>query len=75
MRCGEQTIREKLPEGFRKSEHLKEHGMVDMVAHRHEMRATLSRLCQILTKMPVKAAESPEPAQTTEPAAAAAAAE
>jgi hypothetical protein len=39
------------------------------------MRATLSRLCQILTKMPVKAAEAPEPTQATEPAAAAAAAE
>jgi acetyl-CoA carboxylase carboxyl transferase subunit beta len=46
----EQTIREKLPEGFQKSEYLKEHGMVDMVVHRHELRATLSGLCRILTK-------------------------
>jgi acetyl-CoA carboxylase carboxyl transferase subunit beta len=46
----EQTIREKLPEGFQKAEYLKEHGMVDMVVHRHELRATLSRLCRILTK-------------------------
>jgi acetyl-CoA carboxylase carboxyl transferase subunit beta len=45
----EQTIREKLPEGFQKAEYLKEHGMVDMVVHRHELRATLSRLCHILT--------------------------
>src|ERR1700760_2812271 len=58
----EQTIREKLPEGFQKAEYLKEHGMVDMVVHRHELRATLSRLCQILTKMPVKeTALAPEP--------------
>ena len=31
----EQTIREKLPEGFQRAEYLKEHGMVDMVVHRH----------------------------------------
>ena len=48
----EQTIREKLPEGFQKAEYLKEHGMVDMVVHRHELRATLSRLCRVLTKAP-----------------------
>jgi acetyl-CoA carboxylase carboxyl transferase subunit beta len=48
----EQTIREKLPEGFQKSEYLKEHGMVDMVVHRHDMRATLARLCRVLTKAP-----------------------
>ena len=35
----EQTIREKLPEGFQRAEYLKEHGMVDMVVHRHELRA------------------------------------
>jgi acetyl-CoA carboxylase carboxyl transferase subunit beta len=48
----EQTIREKLPDGFQKSEYLKGHGMVDMVVHRHDMRATLSRLCRVLTKAP-----------------------
>jgi acetyl-CoA carboxylase carboxyl transferase subunit beta len=46
----EQTIREKLPEGFQRAEYLKEHGMVDMVVHRHDMRATLARLCRILTR-------------------------
>jgi len=46
----EQTIREKLPEGFQRAEYLKEHGMVDMVVHRHELRATLARLCRLLTK-------------------------
>ena len=46
----EQTIREKLPEGFQRSEFLKEHGMVDMVVHRHEIRPTLGRLCRLLTK-------------------------
>lgn len=44
----EQTIREKLPEGFQRSEYLLEHGMVDMVVHRHELRGTLSRLCSLL---------------------------
>ena len=42
----EQTIREKLPEGFQRAEYLKDHGMVDMVVHRHELRATLARLCR-----------------------------
>ena len=48
----EQTIREKLPEGFQKSEYLKQHGMVDMVVHRHQLRAILANLCRILTKAP-----------------------
>ena len=39
----EQTIREKLPEGFQRAEYLRDHGMVDMVVHRHEMRPTLAR--------------------------------
>jgi acetyl-CoA carboxylase carboxyl transferase subunit beta len=45
-----QTIREKLPEGFQKSEYLKDHGMVDMVVHRHQLRPTLAELCRLLTK-------------------------
>ncbi|MGF1619973.1 MAG: acetyl-CoA carboxylase, carboxyltransferase subunit beta [Rhodomicrobiaceae bacterium] len=44
----EQTIREKLPEGFQRAEYLMEHGMVDMVVHRHQLRETLSRLCSLL---------------------------
>jgi acetyl-CoA carboxylase carboxyl transferase subunit beta len=48
----EQTIREKLPEGFQRAEYLKDHGMVDMVVHRHELRSTLARLCRLLTKAP-----------------------
>jgi acetyl-CoA carboxylase carboxyl transferase subunit beta len=45
----EQTIREKLPDGFQKAEYLKEHGMVDMVVHRRDLRPTLARLCRLLT--------------------------
>jgi acetyl-CoA carboxylase carboxyl transferase subunit beta len=48
----EQTIREKLPEGFQKSEYLRDHGMVDMVVHRHKLRGVLSNLCRILTRAP-----------------------
>ncbi|SDR26857.1 acetyl-CoA carboxylase carboxyl transferase subunit beta [Rhizobiales bacterium GAS113] len=48
----EQTIREKLPDGFQKAEYLKEHGMVDMVVPRGEMRATLARLCRLLMHAP-----------------------
>ena len=48
----EQTIRERLPEGFQRAEYLKEHGMVDMVVPRTDMRATLARLCSLLTNTP-----------------------
>jgi acetyl-CoA carboxylase carboxyl transferase subunit beta len=50
----EQTIREKLPEGFQKSEYLRDHGMVDMVVHRHQLRPLLATLCRVLTKAPGK---------------------
>ena len=46
----EQTIREKLPKGFQRSEYLYEHGMVDMVVHRHNLRSTIGSLSAILTK-------------------------
>jgi len=44
----QQTIREQLPEGFQRSEYLQEHGMVDMVVHRHKLRETISRVCRVL---------------------------
>lgn len=44
QRVIEQTIREKLPEGFQRAEYLLEHGMIDMVTHRKDVRATLARL-------------------------------
>ena len=55
----EQTIREKLPPGFQRSEFLNEHGMVDLVVHRHELRSTIARLCGILTPQPAKPAGKP----------------
>lgn len=45
----EQTVREKLPEGFQRAEYLKEHGMVDIVVTRQEMKDTLVRVVSILT--------------------------
>ena len=44
----EQTIREKLPEGFQKAEYLLEHGMVDSVVHRRELASTLALLLAYL---------------------------
>lgn len=52
QRVIEQTIREKLPEGFQRSEYLLDHGMVDMVVHRHKLRATIANLCRLLMKQP-----------------------
>jgi len=57
----EQTIREKLPDGFQRAEYLKDHGMVDMVVHRHELRPTLARLCRLLTKSPEIEPAKPAP--------------
>jgi acetyl-CoA carboxylase carboxyl transferase subunit beta len=57
----EQTIREKLPDGFQKAEYLKDHGMVDMVVHRSEMRATLARLCRLLTNPAAPNESQPAP--------------
>ena len=52
----EQTVRERLPEGFQRAEFLEAHGMVDMVVPRPQMRKVLARLCSILAKSPGKAA-------------------
>jgi acetyl-CoA carboxylase carboxyl transferase subunit beta len=46
----EQTIRERLPEGFQRAEYLEAHGMIDMVVKRQDMRATLARLCALMTR-------------------------
>ena len=44
----EETIREQLPEGFQRAEFLLEHGMIDMVVHRHELRAKLTQILDLL---------------------------
>ena len=45
----EQTIRQKLPEGFQRSEYLLEHGMIDMIVPRREMKSRLSQVLRIFT--------------------------
>jgi acetyl-CoA carboxylase carboxyl transferase subunit beta len=54
QRVIESTIREKLPEGFQRAEYLLDHGMVDMVVHRRDLRQRLAQLIAYLT--PQKAA-------------------
>ncbi|MCB2134719.1 MAG: acetyl-CoA carboxylase carboxyltransferase subunit beta [Rhodobacteraceae bacterium] len=48
----EQTIREKLPEGFQRSEYLLDHGMLDRVTHRKKLRDELITILRILTRQP-----------------------
>jgi acetyl-CoA carboxylase carboxyl transferase subunit beta len=65
----EQTIREKLPKGFQRSEYLYDHGMVDMVVHRHNLRPTIGQLVTIFTKTPAPAELAGiSPVQTVTPA-------
>ncbi len=68
QRVIEQTIREKLPEGFQRSEYLYDHGMIDMVVHRHDLKDTISNLCNLLMKreaqLPVLKKEPEEEAST-----------
>ena len=54
QRVIQDTIREKLPEGFQRAEYLHKHGMVDMVVKRHDLRATLATLLDYL--QPARAA-------------------
>lgn len=52
----EQTIRQKLPKGFQRSEFLLERGAIDMIVHRNQMRDTLTSLLRKLAKLPSLAA-------------------
>ncbi|KKK73790.1 hypothetical protein LCGC14_2890270, partial [marine sediment metagenome] len=56
----EQTIRQKLPKGFQRAEFLLDHGAIDMIIPRHEMRDTLASLLSKFTNQP-------EPGSTLEP--------
>jgi acetyl-CoA carboxylase carboxyl transferase subunit beta len=55
----EETIHEKLPEGFQRAEYLLEHGMIDMVVHRHEIREVLIRVLGLLVNPRIEAASAP----------------
>ncbi|MBK6509971.1 MAG: acetyl-CoA carboxylase carboxyltransferase subunit beta [Haliea sp.] len=60
----EQTIRQKLPKGFQRSEFLLEHGAIDMIVHRTQMRETIARL---LSKLTGHALAAPEDEHANEP--------
>ena len=51
----EQTVREKLPEGFQRAEFLLEKGAIDMIVDRRQMRDELARLLALLTRQPAPA--------------------
>jgi acetyl-CoA carboxylase carboxyl transferase subunit beta len=51
----EQTIRERLPEGFQRAEYLRAHGMVDIVVPRPQQRETLAQLLRLLSRTPIPA--------------------
>ena len=51
----EQTVREKLPEGFQRAEFLLEKGAVDMIVHRHQLRDEIARLLALLQRQPSEA--------------------
>lgn len=61
----EQTIREQLPDDFQTAEYLLEHGMIDMVVRRFELRRTLARVLELLMRpqLDLTQPEQPEPAQ------------
>ncbi len=59
----EQTVREKLPEGFQRAEYLKEHGIIDIVAPRHELRDTLINLIDLLRNRTPEAEIVPLPVE------------
>ena len=61
----ENTIRESLPEGFQRAEYLLEHGMLDLVVHRRELRATLIHLLALLSNIEI-AGELPTPADSVD---------
>ena len=52
----EQTVREKLPEGFQRAEFLLEKGAIDMIVDRREMRQELARLLNLLLRQPAASA-------------------
>ncbi|RLJ52042.1 acetyl-CoA carboxylase carboxyltransferase subunit alpha [Litoreibacter meonggei] len=67
----EQTIREKLPEGFQRAEYLLDHGMLDRVTHRKDMKDELVTIIRMLTGQPpaIKGdLPAPEPEQDPKPA-------
>ena len=64
----EQTIREKLPEGFQRAEYLLDHGMLDRVVHRRDMREELIVITRMMMGLPPAViADLPAPADLSDP--------
>ncbi len=70
QRVIQETIRQTLPDGFQRAEYLLEHGMVDMVVPRQELRATLIRIISLI-RDPLRLAQSPAETDRDDKAAAA----
>ena len=65
----EQTIRQKLPEGFQRAEFLIEKGFLDLVIDRRELKATIARSLRVMMGLPPAPPEPAAPSPATEPAA------
>ncbi|MPZ16815.1 MAG: acetyl-CoA carboxylase carboxyltransferase subunit beta [Luteitalea sp.] len=63
----EQTIRQKLPEGFQRSEFLLEHGFVDMVVDRRELKTTIARALRFMTPPEIPRPSASEADTSVEP--------
>ena len=59
----EQTVRETLPEGFQRSEFLLEHGAIDLIVDRREMRTRLASALTMLTGQPSPVSPEPSPVE------------
>jgi acetyl-CoA carboxylase carboxyl transferase subunit beta len=64
----EQTIRQKLPDGFQRSEFLLEHGMLDLIVDRRELKSAIARALRFMGQHPIETAEpAPEQILQNEP--------
>jgi len=57
----EQTIRQKLPEGFQRAEFLMEHGMLDLIVDRREMKGAIARALRFMGQTPIESNDGPAP--------------
>ena len=63
----EQTIKQKLPDGFQRAEFLLDHGLIDNVVHRKDLKSTLAHLLKMLKNNPVTKNSTPAEAILTKP--------
>jgi len=63
----EQVIKQKLPEGFQTAEFLLDHGLIDNVVHRKDLKSAIAQLLHILKNSPSREPETAEPTLTKPP--------